>query len=158
MNILYCTLSHHNSVLIGDDTVYADTYINLSQPLNLTANGVALVDIEGYAAPPVEKGQSYYLCCDFIEPSILHDENDTIGMYPILRRITFNQNRLTNIDGQVQPSSAIHEIFGKLIFIPCSRNSVPTFRLYLIDSQGNGVSFKNFELKCTLLCIPYNKS
>lgn len=129
-------------------TMTNDTTIELPQTLNLTHKGVALMDISGYYSPQLPD-RSFYLCCDFIEPSILQG-NSSINLYPVLRSLFFNKS-----------GKGIHRIrenYTKLLFLPCNRDEVQLIRLYLIDDQGNLASFEDCHLKCTLLIIPHHGS
>lgn len=156
MNVIYATLSEDNSVAVGDEVSQCDTYINIPQPLNLREKAICLTDIEGYVTPLIKgEEKSFYLCSDFVEPSMLQLKGtETVGMFPIIRRITFDKNGKVKIpNGQEVDASIINEHFGKYLFLPCSRNRVPSFRLYLINGQGDVVSFKNFALRCTLLSL-----
>ncbi len=151
----YVTLSDRNSVVGPQDSRFVDTYIDVPFPLRNTA--VTLVDVEGYIVPRENQDKSFYLCCDFLEDSMMQlddDDNAKVGLFPILRRITFDQRRIVEIQNQQMNASGISESFNNLIFVPCSRHEAHTFRLYLIDGKGQLASFTNFLLKCTLLAVP----
>ena len=122
-----------------------DSNVELPITLNLRDKGVALVEANVNLFPP-KPGKRYYLCCDFVETSILQGTN-SINVYPILRMIRSNQG--ANMD-------TIRENFQKLIYINCNRADVSNVRLYLIDEDGNLPSFDRCELKCTLLFIPHH--
>ncbi len=183
MDVIYATLSHTNSSSkIGQDYCFADTYVNLTQPLSLEKKGISLVDIEGFATPrqktlvpgggaaavalDIDHDKTFYLCCDFVEPSTLHlDNSDTVAKFPILRRISLDKpctvvapiNRGGVVQHQSRAASCVKETYAKLLFLPSSRNVVETFRLYLIDGQGNPISFEKFDLKCTLLATNFGR-
>jgi hypothetical protein len=157
MNVLYSSLEQN----------CCDTVISLPSPLQLEGKGVALVDVNGWVprlAPAINENRTYYLCCDFIQPSLLQLEDGRAAYFPILRRITFSkkkriQPRPSKPNEQVSPIyvSTIDVAYTKLLFHPVSRNEVQNFRLYLIDDMGRIPSFGTSNLKCTLVCIEYNR-
>lgn len=153
-NAIFVTLSNENSALMGpDNTYFADTYVNIPNAWILHNTAIALLDVEGYIVPRFENKKSFYLCADFVENSMIQLDNDQVGMFPVLRRLTLDKTRI-KVDNVVTNASGIQETFSQLIYIPCSRQEVFTFRLYLIDTQGEMVSFDNFTLRCTLLTFP----
>lgn len=134
MNVIYITLNK------------SDIHINLPTTLKLQGKHVGLIDICGSYTPRLSN-KELYLCCDFIEEnSILSDVNN---MYPILRKLLFKGAKKINPKDDF--SDKIKEVYSKIIFLPCNRQDVNMIRLYLIDNTGSLVSFKNCELKCSLL-------
>ena len=128
----------------------ADSNIELPVPLKLNTSGVAIVDISGEYFPR-SPGKVYYLCCDFVEPSVLQGKKNS-NVFPILRMLNFKAGKNKNEDYV----DKIKENYAKLIFTGCNRDEVQDLRLYLIDEDGNLPSFEDCQLKCTLLIIPRN--
>ncbi len=152
MRATYVTLSDKNSALLGpNDTFFVDTYVNLPHPWILHNTVVALLDIEGHVVPRLADGKTFYLCGDFVENSMLQLDDDKIGMFPVLRRLTFDKTLTVKIGNEMKEAHGIQECLNQMLYVPCSRQEVHTFRLYLIDTHGQMVSFDHFTLRCTLL-------
>lgn len=127
-----------------------DSTVELPLTLHLKDKGIALVDITSDCSPRYKK-KNLYLCCDFIEPSILQGDQTT-NVYPILRMLTSKAAK----NGKGDPIDKIREIYAKLIFVECNREEVTNIRMYVIDEDGNLPPFTSCQLKCTLLIIPRN--
>jgi len=169
MNNIYVAFSHKTATTLAEEgkegpgKYTCDTTVTLPYPINLHGKGVALVEIDAYVYPQLNKGDDscYYLCCDFVKPSIVQLEDGSTGMFPVVRRVMFNHKRkleMEAVDG-VRVAfrvSKAEEIFSKLIFQPTSREDIDSFRLYLMDGRGCVVSVDAFDLKCSLLAIPYH--
>ena len=129
-----------------------DSTVELPISIHLKDKAVALVDVSGDFFPQNTK-RNFYLCCDFIEPSILQGSTST-NVYPILRMVHSERGE----DKNKLKIDKIRETYGKLIYVGCNRDEVSNIRLYLIDDDGNLPSFDNCQLKCSLLLIPGRKN
>jgi len=174
MNVIYTSFDeksaartyhhHHDSADDGGDDpmsepVACDCTIQLPQQLELNGCvGIGLLDIHGVIHPRLKNydQQHYYVCCDFVSDSYLQLNDGTVEKYPILRRISFSKKQRVSIGDDVRTPdgvavSQICEQFDRLVYIPISRSSIDSFRLYLIDGNGKIPSFQRFHLKCALV-------
>lgn len=126
--------------------------------INFKCCNLALTDIDLTCSTTDQNiitHERFYICCDIVKESPLQILNQEIRYFPILRPVHLSGNcshsTTTGTTNVTQSDACLNTTYSFPYFIAARRTEVESFRLYLIDAQGNIPSFNNFQLKCTLV-------
>lgn len=123
-----------NTLYLSTD---GDRVTHLSETLEVESYHCAIVEMHGTLN---QSNKPYYLCSDIAQDVFVAGR-----MLPVLREVVTDENGtvVTNLSHK--------------IWLNVTRRGISKIRLYIVDEEGNILSFPDQVLYCTLLLIPHRK-